>query len=126
LRFCFNSPKARFLLGLKFGCDPINEAPDLLKLAKHLGLNVVGVSFHVGSSNEDYQVYCEAIAAARKLFTIAHHIGFNLRILDIGGGFFGDSFDRIYDFSPLINEALDSIFPIEQFPELKIFAEPGR
>jgi ornithine decarboxylase len=40
--------QARCPLGLKYGCDPA-EAQKLLKTAADLGLEVMGVSFHVGS-----------------------------------------------------------------------------
>jgi ornithine decarboxylase len=36
----------------KFGC-PVANAPNLLKIAKSLGINVKGVSFHVGSGCGD-------------------------------------------------------------------------
>lgn len=72
-------------MGKKFGCDPVNEAPDLLKLAKKLNLKVVGISFHVGSSCEDYEVYVGAIKAARTLFEIALGMGFEFHYLDLGG-----------------------------------------
>jgi ornithine decarboxylase len=126
LRIRYNSPKALHQLGLKFGCDPVNEAPELLRLAKELNLNVIGIAFHVGSSNMDYTVCCQAIEICRSLFEIAEKIGFNLTILDIGGGFFGDTWDRVKEFSGLINKSLDLHFPIDEFPDLKIFAEPGR
>lgn len=75
---------------MKFGCDPITEAPGLLKIAQSLNLNVVGVSFHVGSGCKDPPIFRKAIAASRQIFDLAETYGFNFNILDIGGGYPGD------------------------------------
>jgi ornithine decarboxylase len=99
---------------------------ELLKLAKTLGLNVVGISFHIGSSCEDYDAYCQAIGVSRKLFTVASQMGFAFDLVDIGGGFPGDNFNRIDEFAGKINVALDEKFPVEEFPSLRVFSEPGR
>jgi diaminopimelate decarboxylase len=63
----------------------------LLDVAKQLELNVVGVSFHVGSGCSDPSVFERAIAAARSVFDIATNFGFTFCLLDIGGGFPGSS-----------------------------------
>lgn len=52
---------------------------------------MVGISFHVGSGCMDPPIYSKAIKAARKLFDYAEEVGFDFRLLDIGGGFPGDS-----------------------------------
>jgi ornithine decarboxylase len=43
----------------KFGC-PVHESTELLKVAKELDLNVIGVSFHVGSGCGDPSAYATA------------------------------------------------------------------
>jgi diaminopimelate decarboxylase len=48
-------------------------------------VQVVGVSFHVGSGCQNVGVYADAIAAAREAFDIAASYGFNIELLDIGG-----------------------------------------
>jgi ornithine decarboxylase len=126
LRIRHSSDKAKYKLGKKFGANPISEAPALLKLAKSFNLNVVGISFHIGSSCEDYEVYCQAIKISRELFDHAGKIGFDFNILDIGGGFPGDNWNRITEFSGMINRALNQHFPLEEFPTLEILSEPGR
>lgn len=127
LRIRYSSEKAKYKLGKKFGCHPNSEAIELLKLAKKHNLNVVGLSFHIGSSCEDYDVYCEAIKVCRKLFDAAlDEVGFDFKILDIGGGFPGDSFNRINEFYGKINNSLEDNFPIEIYHDMKVFAEPGR
>lgn len=51
-------------LGIKFGVLP-EAASALLATARDLNLNVVGVSFHVGSGCQESQSYRRAIAAAK-------------------------------------------------------------
>jgi ornithine decarboxylase len=75
----------------KFGC-PVEEAPKLLEIAKDLGLTVAGVSFHVGSGCGDSAAYTTAIDHAYRVFTAAKALGMpDLHIIDIGGGFPGDT-----------------------------------
>ncbi len=66
LRIRADDPEARVPLGLKYGADVV-EAPQLLATAKQLGLNVVGVSFHVGSACQNLAAFSDAIANARKV-----------------------------------------------------------
>lgn len=85
-------------LGMKFGCEATVEGPHLLRVAASVGLNVVGISFHVGSGCGDPPVFRRAIAAARKLFDYGAEIGFNMNLLDIGGGYPGNkgsSIDKV-------------------------------
>lgn len=98
IRIRCDAAVAQCQLGMKFGCDPITEAPGLLKTARNLGLNVVGVSFHVGSGCRDPPVFRKAIAASRQIFDIAEELGYKFDLLDIGGGYPGDrgtSIDKV-------------------------------
>ena len=58
---------------MKYGCQP-KHAGRLLRVAKQLGVQVVGVSFHVGSGCYDAQAYKAAVE-------IAHEVG----VVDAGG-----------------------------------------
>ena len=62
LRVSFRSPGAVCDLSRKFGCDPEN-AVALARLAAELGINVRGLSFHVGSQAADAGKHVEAIEA---------------------------------------------------------------
>lgn len=64
LRIRADDTEARVPLGLKYGAD-VADAPTLLEAAQQLGLNVVGVSFHVGSACKNLHVFSEAIRNAR-------------------------------------------------------------
>nr|CAI5821695.1 unnamed protein product [Callosobruchus analis] len=110
-------------LGNKFGCDADLEAPALLALAAHLGLEVVGVSFHVGSGCREPSAFSRAIRAAKGVFEHAQMLGYNMTLLDIGGGYPGGRTESIERMADEINCALDEYFPD---PNIRIIAEPGR
>lgn len=117
--------KAQCPLGLKFGCHPNNVAK-LMQVAKELELNVVGISFHVGSGCGDRNAYVEAVSMAREAFDTGLKAGFDMNILDIGGGFPGQESANITmeEICEVLSPALD-----QQFPEssgVRIIAEPGR
>lgn len=106
-------------LSLKFGAS-LGSTEGLLKLAKDLSLNIVGVSFHVGSGASDPNSFLQAVRDSRMVFDQAAAIGYNLRTLDIGGGFTcGPLFEVA---AAALNEALEAHFP----PSVRIIGEPGR
>ncbi|KAK8766755.1 hypothetical protein V5799_006460 [Amblyomma americanum] len=112
-------------LGLKFGCE-LSDTQHLLSVARSLGLNVVGVSFHVGSNSSNPQSFARAIEGARQVFDQGLAMGFPMTLLDIGGGYPGDrGFQKLFDqIAHVINSSL-----AEHFPEecgVRIIAEPGR
>jgi ornithine decarboxylase len=114
----------------KFGAD-VEDVDGLMKLAKTIGLNIVGVSFHVGSGCKNVDAYRTAIEKSRKVFDIGKENGYKLQILDIGGGFPGtdDAEIKFEDIAHTINESINTYFPEKDFPEeynLQIIAEPGR
>lgn len=133
LRIKVNNNKAKYRLGLKFGAE-MDEVPHLLKTAKDLGLNVVGCAFHVGSALYCADAYRDAIKNARHVMDLGNQLGFNMKLLDMGGGFPGGhptqdsvTFEQV---AKVINEELDKYFP--EFDQnsnkanVVIIAEPGR
>ncbi|CAD5231408.1 unnamed protein product [Bursaphelenchus xylophilus] len=126
LRIGVSDTTAVCQLSTKYGCDPEKDGPKLLKLAKEMGLEVIGIAFHVGSGCRDPVSFRRALKAAKTLFDTGIEYGHNMGVLDIGGGFPGyDSeeitFDEIVN---VINPALDEHFPASL--NVKIIAEPGR
>jgi len=117
----------------KFGC-PVEEAEPLLEIAKSLGLNVAGVSFHVGSGCGDAGAYTKALSDARAVFDMGTKLGMPaMNIIDIGGGFPGDSTiygeNRLPDFPELaaaIREGIDSFVESTGRSDVRFIAEPGR
>ncbi|XP_050307067.1 ornithine decarboxylase 1-like isoform X1 [Anthonomus grandis grandis] len=111
-------------LGKKFGCDPVKEVPRLLRLAESLNLNVIGVSFHVGSGCREPEVFWRAISEARNIFNYASTFGYKFTLLDIGGGYPGGHGTSIKKIAGIVNSALDTYF--HDLPDVKYIAEPGR
>ena len=105
-------------LSLKFGAS-LDTTTDLLALAKKLDLNVVGVAFHVGSGASDPEAFQKAVRDARFVFDQAATYGYDLKTLDVGGGFVSETFD---DMSLVLSNALDEHFP----PNVRVIGEPGR
>lgn len=122
LRIRCDADNAQCPLGKKFGCEP-SDGQYLLKVAQSLNLDVVGISFHVGSGCADFPIYYKAIGLCKELFDYAETIGYSLNLLDIGGGFPGDNDKTIDDVAVIVNKALDDYFPDKS---VKIIAEPGR
>ena len=111
-------------LSSKFGADP-GEAVDLIAFAHNNKLEVEGLSFHVGSQCTNVQNYIQALHLASSVVAEAKARGYNLKLLDIGGGFPADYDDAVPTFRTFvkaINQELDRLFP----QPFEILAEPGR
>jgi ornithine decarboxylase len=107
----------------KFGA-PLGEVPALLALAQQLGLNLVGVSFHVGSGCMSALSFAAAIRSAKAVFNQAEDYGFHLSMLDLGGGWPGTDGGNINfpEIAACIRPLIDELFP----EEIEVIAEPGR
>jgi ornithine decarboxylase len=111
-------------LSSKFGALP-GEAVDLIAFAHNNNLVVEGLSFHVGSQCTNPRNYVQALQLSAGIFAEARSRGFDLKLLDIGGGFPAHYDDTVPAFKSLartINAELDRLFPAP----LEILAEPGR
>jgi ornithine decarboxylase len=121
LRILTDDSSSLCRLSLKFGAS-LDSTESLLALARDLGLNVVGVSFHVGSGASDPMAFLKAVRDAQIVFQQASLYGFNLHTLDVGGGFCPDgSFE---DMASVLRAALDEYFPAHS--GINLIAEPGR
>ncbi|KAF1815932.1 hypothetical protein P152DRAFT_505663 [Eremomyces bilateralis CBS 781.70] len=120
LRITTDDSAALCQLSMKFGAA-LKDCPKLLKLAKTLGLNVVGVAFHVGSGASDPLAFKKAVSDSKTVFNWGHDYGHEMKILDVGGGFSDDSFD---DMAGVLRAELDEHFPSSS--GVRIIAEPGR
>ena len=124
LRVSFRSPGAVCDLSRKFGCDP-ETFLELARLAAGLGVDVQGISFHVGSQAPDPAKHVEAIEACAKLLARARReqLG-TLDTLDIGGGFpidYGTPVPDIGRFCAPIRQQL-----VKLPKRIRVIAEPGR
>jgi ornithine decarboxylase len=123
LRILADDSRSICKLGLKFGAS-LDITEQLLRTAKQLGLDVIGVSFHVGSGCFDATAFREAVIRARKVFDQAESIGYQFSLLDVGGGFPSNhksliSFEEI---ASILGPAVDEMFP----PNVRVISEPGR
>ena len=118
LRILTDDSSSLCRLSLKFGAS-LDATKGLLDLAKELDLNVVGVSFHVGSGASDPQSFVKAVQDARTVFDQGEEIGYKLHTLDVGGGFTGDTFE---DMAGSLSGALENHFP----SHIRVIGEPGR
>ncbi len=113
-------------LSLKFGADP-EHAVFLLRKARALGLQPIGVAFHVGSQCTNIANYTQALEICAHIFREAKAEGMALRMLDIGGGFPIRHFDRekqlmFEDIARKIQNERLRLFD----SRVKVIAEPGR
>jgi ornithine decarboxylase len=118
LRISTDDSSSLCRLSLKFGAA-MDSTEELLALAKDLDLNVVGVSFHVGSGASDPLAFLKAVQDARKVFDQAAEHGFFMHTLDIGGGFCNETFEAM---AGVLREALDEYIP----GHISVIGEPGR
>jgi ornithine decarboxylase len=124
LRIRCDDPNATVQLGNKFGANE-DEIHDLLRTSKDLNIDVVGISFHVGSGSRNPEAFYRAIKNARDAFDEAISVGHKPYILDIGGGMYADIGDDGLStyMSEYINDAINDFFP---YDTVTIVAEPGR
>ncbi|KAF9196931.1 hypothetical protein BGZ50_004518 [Haplosporangium sp. Z 11] len=124
LRILTDDSKSLCKLGLKFGA-PLDTTGFLLATAQELGLDVIGVSFHVGSGCFDANAFGEAVIRARRVFDQAKDYGFDFKFLDVGGGFpsahvtEGITFEKV---AAILGSTVDALFG----PDVRVIAEPGR
>ncbi|KAL6103614.1 uncharacterized protein ACO6RY_02972 [Pungitius sinensis] len=125
LRIAVDDSASKIRLSLKFGAR-LESAGKLLGRAAELGLEVIGVSFHVGSGCTGSLAFKQAIGDARRVFEVGKSLGLQMSLLDIGGGFSGreDRQVTFEEFSEVINGALEEFFPPDS--GVQIIAEPGR
>lgn len=120
LRIITDDSSAQCQLSTKYGA-PLESVPELLQIAKDLGLEIAGVSFHVGSGASDTTALIKAVRDARGVFDLGAEFGFDMNVLDVGGGFSASTFIPA---SNALRSALDTFFPSTD--GVNIIAEPGR
>lgn len=109
----------------KFGCT-LDEARELLELAKLDELNIIGISWHVGSGCKVLGQFEKAFQDAKKVYDMGKEYGFNLSTIDLGGGMPSvDDGDVTFPMlAEEINNSVDKYF--SDVDDLKLISEPGR
>jgi ornithine decarboxylase len=124
IRILVQSTEAEWPLSRKFGCSGSYVVP-LMDLAKGLGLNPVGLSFHVGSQTRHPHMWYDVLDVVFAAWCHAKDEGHNLTLLNIGGGFPTYYGADITDPEPYCLTIMNAIQ--ERFGDIEyIMAEPGR
>lgn len=118
LRICTDDSKALCQFSMKYGAH-MESVPELISLAAGMDLNLVGVSFHVGSGSYDPNAFRLAVEDAKRVFNMAAGYGYRMSLLDVGGGYQHDNFEEI---AKVLGPTIDELFP----KDVKVIAEPGR
>jgi ornithine decarboxylase len=123
VRMSIQNPGCLVNLSQKFGIVP-TQTFSLITKAHRLGIKVAGISFHVGSQNENPLKYVEALEYCRDICRKSALSGVILEIIDIGGGFpinYLTNVTPIQQFCQPINEYIE-----RYFSNYRIISEPGR
>lgn len=113
-------------LSRKFGCYP-SMAVDLVMVAARLGLNPIGVSFHVGSQQYYISQWKDPLWDAKSVFDgVSELNGPQLKLVNLGGGFpvrYNHPIQETVAYGSEIMEYITEIFG-DNVPDTII--EPGR
>ncbi|QAX28647.1 type III PLP-dependent enzyme [Leisingera sp. NJS204] len=124
LRLIVEASEADWPLSRKFGCTP-EKALKLMDYAAARGLQVEGLSFHVGSQTREPQMWQGTLEQVARVWRQAHEAGHKLNLLNIGGGFpasYGSDMMPAEDYARAVMAQVGAYFG--DVPE--IMAEPGR
>ena len=111
-------------LSSKFGAAA-GEAVELITAAHEAGLVVEGLCFHVGSQCMNFDNYVQALSITSAVLAEARSAGYEMKLIDIGGGFparYDQEVGPFEELARIINAEVDRLFG----PEIEILAEPGR
>ncbi|RVU29363.1 type III PLP-dependent enzyme [Neptunomonas marina] len=120
------SEGADWPLSRKFGCNP-EMAVELAVLARDLGLEPYGVSFHVGSQQREIDIWDGAIAKVKVVWDrLYNEYDIKLKMINLGGGFPAQYIQKTNPFETYVQEI--TRFLSEDFPDEvpEIILEPGR
>jgi ornithine decarboxylase len=124
IRVIVDNSEADWPLSRKFGCAQ-DKAIDLLCRARDLGLLAHGLSFHVGSQTREARMWTGTLDQVAAIWHEARARGFDLRLLNIGGGFpafYGDAIEHPTAYAGAVMRLI-----AERFGDVpEIMAEPGR
>ncbi len=124
LRLSYPNDLSQVNLSYKFGVSP---ADGLVLLGKMLeaGMDVIGVSMHVGSQSDHTGLFVQALEKTAAYFVDAkEQYGHTFQVLDIGGGFPAPSHKPVQG----IQAFADEINPLleKHFADMEVISEPGR
>ncbi len=124
IRLLVGATGADWPLSRKFGCAP-ERAVGLMDHAVALGLDPVGLSFHVGSQTRRAEMWRATLDQAADVWAGARAAGHPLSLINIGGGFpafYGEEIEAPAVYAGQVMAMVEPRFP----GALRIMAEPGR
>ena len=124
-RILVDNMGADWPLSRKFGTT-VDYAKTLMLSAGAMGLDPIGLSFHVGSQQTSLASYEAAIARVGMLFTDLKQAGVKVRMVNLGGGYpirYRDEIPGIDQFANAIMGAMTEHFG-NDLPDMIV--EPGR
>lgn len=116
LRIKTDDSSATNQLSNKFGAS-IEDCRQLIKHARKIEVNLIGICFHAGSGITDSSCFEVELKNCRALFDFGKEVGYHFTCLDIGGGYPGSDKSGI---------KFEELFPLSAYPDVSIIAEPGR
>lgn len=124
LRVIVENSAADWPLSRKFGCA-CAALPGLLDHARMQGVDVVGLSFHVGSQTREPEFWTPVLDRIAQLWHAARAAGHDLSVLNLGGGFPASYETEVRDarsYAAAVMETVTARFGAVPY----IMAEPGR
>jgi ornithine decarboxylase len=124
IRLLVQHSDADWPLTRKFGC-PAEAAVPLMRQAARLGLRPAGISFHVGSQTRAAAMWRRQLGEAAEVWHAARSAGFELEVLNLGGGFpafYGDPVQEIRAYGAEVMAMVRALFGAPAY----VMAEPGR
>ena len=112
-------------LSRKFGCD-VEMAGELLLESRNLGLDPLGLMFHVGSQQTDPQQWQKPV---REAACIVHRLaaeGIQLTTVNLGGGFPARYRDEIPPLCCYARAIVDTVGELFDLSKINLVLEPGR
>ncbi|MFV0515172.1 MAG: type III PLP-dependent enzyme [Jhaorihella sp.] len=124
IRLIVDASQADWPLSRKFGCCR-DKAVALLDMAKSMGLDPVGFSFHVGSQTRRADMWTATLDQVAAIWAEARAAGHDLNLLNIGGGFpafYGEEIEPPAAYAARVMELVTERFGAS----IDVMAEPGR
>ncbi len=124
LRLLVEHSEADWPLSRKFGA-PAEELPGLMRRAAALGLRPCGISFHVGSQTRRAGMWRPVLEEAAGVWHAARAEGFDMEVLNIGGGFpafYGEEIEGTPAYGRGVTDLVEEFFGAVPY----LMCEPGR
>ena len=121
LRLAIDDPSASSPFSMKFGLEA-EQVEDVVRLANKKGIDITGLSFHVGSGSKNPEIYKLAIEKSLNVWEMLKkkRLVSKMKTLDLGGGWSS----KPYNFLSSATKVFDALYRKNDIEN--IIAEPGR